>query len=141
MNPNYYNACMCVSVYERYSVFWGGNNLTESGLTLDGLALALIGSVLALIMVGLNFFTSESTIVNFSGTESLLGSGMLATVIILALIFVLYFIAEQRIDIGEPIILGIIVLVIALLIGGIGGLFAAFGGVLIILDAIFTGAN
>jgi len=104
----------------------------------DGRTLALIGDVIAAVLIALSFIASDTgSVVGFSLLDQLSIGGTLGLILTILFIFILYFIAINRINIGEDVIEGLLIILLGLIIGGIGGLIAAFGGILIVLDAIF----
>jgi len=103
-----------------------------------GKTLALIGAVIALVLAILDLIgTSLEQLFGISLSPILsTGFGGYGAILTILFAFILLLITSGRISITETIVLGIIVIVFAVLIGGIGGLIAVLGGILIILDIL-----
>jgi len=106
-----------------------------------GTILGLIGALIAigLIIAGIfNFsiqFLSSQSFLDLGLGISLQYYGIDFLRIIWAILLLL--VCTGKINIGEPILEGIVLLVLGLLLGALGGIVATIGGILIIIDAIF----
>ncbi len=100
----------------------------KSTLTTIGMLLALIGGILQIVFGVMSILGSP-----FGGTEHLLGN-LVGGIISILFGILLVFIYMDKINVGEGLVLGIVILVIGIV--GAGGWLslAGLGGILIVID-------
>lgn len=100
-----------------------------------GTMLATIGAIIKIILVILDLFSISISFVN-DLTVSL--GFTISTGPIQALVFavVLLMVSTGRVTLREYLVLGLTIIAFAVLIGGLGGLLALLGGVIVILSAL-----
>lgn len=100
-----------------------------------GVTIALIGAVIAIIFATLDLI-NYSLELDLSFLDQINIDSGTGTVVKLILALILFLLCTGRIDIPEPIVLGILIIILGALIGGLGGLIAIIGGALVIIDIL-----
>lgn len=109
--------------------------MAKNSLTQTGKVLGLVGGIIGIIEAVLSLIDRplvRTPIGNVVDTGELLINVIVH--IILAVLLIL--ICNDRVSIGNRLVLSIIVIILGLLIGGIGGLLGIIGGILILIDEL-----
>ena len=109
-------------------------------LTGIGKILALIGGILMVVgglvsLLGSVLGALAGIFEPFNGVSVTGGFGVIGAIITIIIGVLLIFIYTGKLNLGEKLVLGIVVLVLGIVGGGLGGLLAIIGGILIIIDS------